>query len=65
VLEELAAVVGEQVAVTAGDRGRPAQRAARLLVEESGQEQRVAPEVKPVDQLGQPRVLGERLGRLG
>jgi MFS family permease len=65
VLEELAAVVGEQVAVTAGDRGRPAQRAARLLVEESGQEQRVAPEVKRVDQFGQPRVLGERLGRLG
>jgi hypothetical protein len=65
VLDHLAGVVGHQVAIAAGHGGRPAQRTARLLVEESGQEQRIAPEAKRGDQLGQPRVLSERLGRLG
>jgi hypothetical protein len=65
VLEDLAAVVGQHVAVAAGHGGRPAQRATRLLVQQPGQEQRVAPDMECVDQLGQPRVLGERLGRHG
>jgi hypothetical protein len=64
-LDDLAGVVGHQVAVAAGDRGRPAQRTARLLVEEPGQEEPLAPEAECGDQLGQPRVLSEPLGRLG
>ena len=58
----LAAVVGLQVAVAAGHGGGQAEGAAGLLVEESGEEEWVAAEVERVDQLGQPRVLGERLG---
>jgi hypothetical protein len=65
VLEELAPVERDQVAVAGADRGRSAQRAAGLLVDEAGQEQRVAVEAEPVDHLGQPRVLRERLGRQG
>jgi hypothetical protein len=54
-----------------GQRCRPlgqepvVQQTARLLTEEPGQEQRIAPEAERGDQLGQPRVLRERLGRLG
>jgi hypothetical protein len=65
VLDHLAGVVGHQVAVAAGHGGRPAQRTARLLVEEPGQEQRIAPKAERGHQLGQPRVLREPLGRLG
>jgi hypothetical protein len=54
VLDHLAGVVGHQVAVAAGHGGRPAQPAARFVVEESGQEQRIAPEAERGDQLGQP-----------
>jgi hypothetical protein len=64
-LDDLAGVIGHQVAVAAGHGSRPAQRTARLLVEEPGQEQRIAPEAERGDQLRQPRVLRERLGRLG
>jgi hypothetical protein len=53
-LDDLAAVVGDQVAVAAGHGGRLAQRTARLLVQEPSQEQQVAPEAERGDQLGQP-----------
>jgi hypothetical protein len=53
-LDHLAGVIGHQVAIAAGHGGRPAQRTARLLVEEPGQEQRIAPEAERGDQLGQP-----------
>jgi hypothetical protein len=65
VLEDLAGVVGHQVAVAAGHGGRPARRTVRLLVQEPGQEQPVAPEAERGDQLGQPRMLREPPGRLG
>jgi hypothetical protein len=41
-LEHLAGVVGHQVAVAADHGGRPAQRTARLLVQEPNQEQPIA-----------------------
>jgi hypothetical protein len=46
VLEEVAGVERDQVAVTGGDRVRPAQRAVRFLVDEPRQEQRVALEAE-------------------
>jgi hypothetical protein len=63
-LDHLAGVVGHQVAVAAGHGGRPEQPTARLLVQEPSQEQPIAPEAERGDQLGQPRVLSEPLGRL-
>ena len=59
-LDHLAGVVGHQVAVAAGHGGRPAQRTARLLVQQPSQEQPIAPEAKCGDQLGQPRVPSDR-----
>jgi hypothetical protein len=64
-LDHLAGVVGHQVAVAAGHGSHPAQRTTGFLVEESDQEQRIAPKAERGDQLRQPRVLREPLGRLG
>jgi hypothetical protein len=64
-LDHLAGVVGHQVAVAAGHGSHPAQRTTRFLVEEPGQEQPIAPKAERGDQLSQPRVLREPLGRLG
>ena len=55
VLDHLAGVVGHQVAVAAGHGAGPAQRTVRLLVQEPGQEQPIAPEPERGDQLGQLR----------
>jgi hypothetical protein len=65
VLDHLAGVVCHQVAVAADHGSHSAQRTARFLVSEPGQEQRIAPEAEGGHELGQPRVLSEPLGRLG